>query len=494
MNRAHPAPKDMDAMMKTGLEIKALLRNLAIAEENWSAAVALATLYGEFLNKNLLDDFGDLDFQKNISSKVPKVPLNRQLTGPVHYITEALETGGHTPLFKAVVNAHSKFGWQPVVVARRDSPALDSLHGSGISVYIIEEFEELLSCQVLGDLYLYSNPSDIEACIFADRVSKTGASIAFVNHADHAFGFQPTCEIHFIEVSGLGRSITSKYRQASSQSFLGIPIDMSDGHSTWSPSQGKFFLTIARREKLRPRDGADYPDFVNKITKKYKIPLVIFGQSGAEPWWGNYQENEYLDFRGFKKLDDILPLASTCTAYMDSFPLTGGTVLAMVGSVGAPIFSVKSMAYGYNATETTRKISIPDLEGCLDDFLVDGNLHYSLSEMSDSVMNSHSQQEFEKRLLRINLGEITDFPDWANTSDILISDVRNDFFSSLRFPFEISANIQLANRLAILTKVMRKLPYLNDVSFRSVAMSVLGQTGLMHREISRIQGLLRKLL
>ena len=494
MNKAHPVPKDIESVMKTGLEIKALLRNLAIAEKNWSAAVALATLYGQFLSQNLLDDFGDLDFQKNISRKVPKFPLNRQLTGPVHYITEALETGGHTPLFKAVVNAHSKFGWQPVVVTRRDSPALDSLHGSGISVYIIEDFEELLSCQVFGDLYLYSNPSDIEACIFADRVSKAGASIAFVNHADHAFGFQPTCETHFIEVSGLGRSITSKYRQASSQSFLGIPIDMSDHHSTWSPSQGKFFLTIARREKLRPRDGADYPGFVDKITKKYKIPLVIFGQTGAEPWWNNYQENGYLNFRGYKKIDDILPLVLTCTAYIDSFPVTGGTVLATVGSVGAPIFSIKSMAYGYSAAETSRQIFIPDLEGCMDDFLVDGNLHYSLSDMSESVMNLHSLQEFEKRLLQINLGEISDFPAWARLSDILISDIRNDFFSSLMFPFEISANIQLTSRLKILTKVMRKLPYLNEVSFRSVAMSILGKTGLMHRKISKIQGLFGKLL
>ena len=479
--------------MKVGLEIKELLRNLAIAERNWRAAIALATLYGDFLNKNLLDCFCDLELQKNISSKVPNFPINRQLTGPVHYITEALVTGGHTPLFKAVVDAHSEFGLRPIVVARKDSPALQSLSDSGISVYIIREFEKLLSCQVFGDLYLHSNPSDIEACIFADRASTAGASIAFVNHADHAFSFQPTCETHFLEVSGLGRSITSKYRQASSQSFLGIPISMPSHHSTWSPSQEKFFLTIARREKLRPQDGSDYPHFVDVITKAYKLPLVIFGQTGSEPWWDDYQENEYLDFRGYKKLDDILPLVSTCTAYIDSIPLTGGTVLAIVGSVGAPIFSIKSMAYGYNAVETVRQISIPDLRECLDDFLVDGNLHYSQSEMSEDVMKSHSQKEFGKRVLRIHLREISDFPAWARLSDILISDIQNEFFSSLRFPFEITTKIQLTDRLAIFAKIIKRIRYLNEVSLRSIGISIMGRTGLMHRTISRIQSYFREL-
>ncbi|MBI1293211.1 hypothetical protein GC173_18555 [bacterium] len=477
-----------NSTLDTAAKIAGFLRDLAIFAEDWKESLALASLYGEFSQRNLVDKFHDYSLQNQVASKVPHLNPKKLIAGDIHYISEPYVTGGHTSLLTNYIIAQIDNGARPCVITRRDSIALSRIREAGVVVHHIEKFEKLLSCELTGALYLHAHPWDIESCILADRASGSGARILFINHADHCFHFHPNFDVTYLEVSGLGRSISQLHRGVLKQSFLGIPVNIPVAR--WKPSQETFLLTIARREKLRPRDDLNFPKIADSLTRKYNIKFIIAGQTGQESWWSEYLDNKYLDFRGSTSAEESLKLLTDCSAYIDSFPLTGGTVLALAGSLGVPIFSLKSIAYGYNAAESIRKQSISEVLTDLDNYLKKGEVHYNLDEMSDQIRAWHSMSAFRERVSKIDSGELVPFPSWAPFSNVELQEVRRELFSSVSFPMEIPISISLFTRIKIVTGVLKFLPEVQDATLRSISMSLIGQGGQIHRILQRVRSVL----
>lgn len=470
-------------------KVAELLRDLSISARQWKESVALASLYGEFLQCNLVDRFQDYELQEKIYLKVPYFDQSKSISGNIHYITEAYATGGHTQLFFNYILAQIENGSKPCIIVRKYSTVLDRLSEAGVAIHHIEEFEDLLSYSLSGSLYLHAHPWDIEACIVADRAFKSGRCLLFfINHADHCFHFRTNSAVTYLEVSGLGRSISNQYRGISKQSFLGIPINIPPAR--WKPSQEKFLLTIARREKLRPRDGLDFPKIADSITRKHNINFIIVGQTGQEPWWSEYLSNKHFEFRGVTGAEETLNLLTGCSAYIDSFPFTGGTVLALAGTLGVPIFSLKSVAFGYNAAEIIRNRSIVEMLADLDNYLLNGRLHYKLDEISDHIQRSHSITAFRERISEIENGMVSPFPYWASLSNVGLEEVRTELFSSVRFPIEISSAISLPNRFRIIESILRLKPKLEEVSLQNILISLIGSGGQIHRTFRKIKSIL----
>lgn len=485
--RTHPLQlaKIRNPASDTAGKVAGLLRDLAISAKEWKESVALASLYGEFVQRNLVDKFQDCDLQEKISWKVPHFNPKKLISGNIHYITEPYVTGGHTQLFTTFILSQIESGARPCVITRKDSIALCRVREAGATVHHIEDFEELLTYKLAGSLYLHAHPWDIESCIVADRAFASGTRILFINHADHCFHYRPKFDVTYLEVSGLGRSISQLYRGVSKQYFLGIPVNIPA--TRWKPSQDTFLLTIARREKLRPSDDLNYPKIANLITRKYKIKLKIVGQTGREQWWSEYLDNKYFEFMGNMNTEETLKLLTDCSAYIDSFPLTGGTVLALAGSLGVPIFSLKSVAFGYNAAESIRKQNILEMLTELDNYLINGKIHYDLNEISDQIRTWHSISAFRERIAKIDSNNLAPFPSWASPSNVELQEVRRELFSSVSFPMEIPSSISLFNRMKIVAGVLKVIPSVRDATPRSISMSLIGQGGHIHRILQKIR-------
>lgn len=478
--------REMHNSLAAGKSIKLFLRNLALNAKDWKESIALATLYGEFQKVNLIDCFFEKKFQIEILRKVPQRSVKKVISGDVHYITIALTSGGHTELFNNLIRAQLASGCNIHVISRRNSASLSTVRNLGVKVSIVETFEELLTYKIFGSLYVHANPSDIEGCIFADRMHGLGATVRFVNHADHCFHYRPLAPVEYLEVSGLGTSISKKFRQIKRNNYLGIPMSTSQLGS-WGPSPEKFLLTVARREKLRPNDEVDFPRFADEIARRYSIPFMIIGQTGREPWWCRFRGNKLLLFKGITEPVDVLFHLKTCTAYIDSFPLTGGTVLAVAGGVGVPIFSVKSSAYGYNAVEAVRLDNINSLRQSLDRYLIRAKLHYDLNSISESVTYWHSMNEFQNRVSEIQCGKLVECPVWAEPTEISLDEVRKELFSKLQFPFEISHKISFKNRVLIILRVVSKSRHMHELSLQAFIISILGLEGQLHYKIGKIR-------
>ncbi|WP_141104945.1 hypothetical protein [Thioclava sp. IC9] len=463
------------------------LRSRALSSNSQSEARALAYLYGDFLSHNLTDIFVDSDFQIRMTQRYSKSKPKRELLGAVHYITNPLETGGHTQLFSRMVESQIKSGDKVSVISRVPHTIIDTLRDIGVSTYIASDLDELFEVLPTETLYLHNHPRDLDACIFADRASAAGCKVNFVNHADHTFSFQPLHRVNFLEVSGYGAAITKRYRIADSQSFIGIPSPILE-EIHWKPSAERFLVTMARRDKVRPYGDLNYPRFVNSLTLRHEIPLIIFGQTGAEPWWSEYKRNDFLEFRGYQPLENIIPFIQRSFGYIDSFPLTGGTVLTLVGSIGVPIFSLKHGAVGYNVLEQVRQSTLVDLNASLDKYLTNGILPYDLNLMKETVDMWHSDSKFQERVEKTHLNKPLDIPTWAllKDGDVDIFDVRSQLFPVTRFPFELESAIMLSTRIRILFKIFPVANFYSDLTCRSFFVSLIGRGGSIYKKMRNI--------
>lgn len=475
-----------------GGKIADLIRSMAITATTPNEAVALSELYGEFMTQNLFDRFSDIEFQGLIEKKLRNFATPKKLNGNIHYITDALETGGHTPLFINIVKAQAHLGLSPQIVTRKKSWALKFAVNEEIPVHVIEDWQEIISLDISGSLYISANPSDIAACILADHAKENGASVFFVNHADHGFFFQPKLATSFLEISGLGRSISNLHRSVQSSHFLGICTGTEKNKNSWAPSHERFLLTIARKDKLRPIDGFNFPAFADKVTKAFGIKFVIFGQNGTEEWWQPYKNNRKIELMGAMPFEKIIPYIQKSYGYIDSFPLTGGSVLPAVASVGVPIFSLKGSAFGYNAVEEIRLDTEKEVFDRLDDYISKQHLFYDLSELSESVSKWHSVFSFYNRVEKIINGEVASVPSWARRQNISIQDVRKELFRDLRFNGELSSDIGIINRGRILGAFWNHRKQLCEKNWRSEVVSVLGKGSFSHTMLSKLKNGLKE--
>lgn len=382
------------------------LRRRALASSDADEALRLAAQYGFLRRLNSDGIYTDTEFEAALWERLrPSMPRlgAPSSNGVMHVLTETYDRGGHTKLALAWLRIRAGRDVQRVHVTRRltlrSQNALDDA-GVRYSVSVgtpTERLAQLMNaCGEATTIVLHIHPEDIIGALAARAARDTGRRVLFLNHSDHLFSFGVGVSDCVLEVSGFGWLKTRAARGANRQSFIGIPLDASyttSADTTLRSSSGPI-LTVGSTEKYRPNGHANFPEFINLLARRVDNDIHLIGPSGLEPWW-TVLASEIRDrviFHGPLPFDETRERVAECAAYVDSFPITGGTMFQQAFMSGAPVFGLTVGGGGYGLVDVRRSATLDDLVETITDAITNVQLY-------DAPLRARVAAEFSDRAI-----------------------------------------------------------------------------------------------
>ncbi len=338
---------------------KSVMDGAKVSYMSETEMVAAAVMYGRILWGNHIGIYRDDFFESHIFSNgkwngITPVVGKRIL----HVISKPYATGGHTRLMERLFEFAPE---ESSVLVTQSCASSDNLRGGVASRAIFSEqgfsIREMAAymagCQ---QVCLHINPNDIKAAVAA-RIAKEyfGVHVVFVNHADHVFSYGYAAADVIAEVSGFGVQLSALHARGLS-SFLGIPLAVQDFPQVGRP-QGVRILSAASPLKYEPVMGVSFPEFARKLlTLNESVQIQVIGPQRSDPWWRSVLE----DFPGrlqifdALKYDQYIESVKEASLYIDSFPMTGGTALPEVRSMGVAVAGLHVGVEGYTPLDAVR--------------------------------------------------------------------------------------------------------------------------------------------
>jgi len=405
------------------------VRHRALAVNDADESLRLAAQYGFLRRLNNDGVYTDPEFEvtlwEHLAPRMPRLAA-RPTADVVHVLTEVSDFGGHTKLALAWLRLRARRDVQKVLVTRQSTPrfqqALDEI---GVQRCVLtgtpaERLAQLIAgVDKATTIVLHIHPEDVVAALAARAAREAGRQVLFLNHADHLFSFGVSASDCLLEVSGFGWLKTRTARAAFRQSFVGIPLDTRDTASLdaepRSPSGP--ILTVGSPQKYRPNGQANFPEFINRLARHVGNELHLIGPSGFEPWWDtlDIEIRNRIVFHGPLPFEETRARVAKCAAYVDSFPMTGGTMFQQAFMSGAPSFGLKTAVGGYGLVDVLRLATISDLVEAVADAVTNANIcdtslrERIAAEFSDSTISDRIQ-------IAIDGGSVPPPPDMLATA------------------------------------------------------------------------------
>lgn len=376
--------------------IRSELRSAALRANDVETALHMAESYGNLAWHNNDGFLADDALEASLIGKFSGILRNDEAADPVkktvrwlHILSETFPHGGHSRLALALMAEQSRAGESlSTLVTRATSEdfaeaccemgvPLEVLGGS-----LLERARAIYRRAIQAEVVvLHIHPDDIGAALAARLAGDHGTRILFVNHADHLFSFGSGAAGAVLEISGIGWRQTVLYRKARSQSYLGIPVDVSpDSESdvvsrrTGPAGRDATILSIGSPAKYLPDSRNDFPAFVSDLLDRNECTFDLIGPDGTEPWWHAAKERHgnRIRFHGYLPYAATNQLLSEASAYVDSFPFAGSTSFPQALIAGLPVFGLTDQANGYGPLDGLRSSNAADLVDEITSYLETG--------------------------------------------------------------------------------------------------------------------------
>lgn len=449
------------------------IRSAALSTKNPDHALGLASVYGYLLRINQIGVLSDDEFECRLASRLealtprleaaPEIPRR----GYLHIVTEAYDYGGHTPLLVNCLKARGENTDASVVVVQsatlrfentmRDAAAGLEILGGSLSdklsrlVEIGRHFETVL---------LHISPEDIVSSLAARALRAEGVRILLVNHADHVFAFGRMAASMILEVSGFGWNLTRGDNPGAVQSFLGIPLDTTSGiQSAKNPADRTgYILSVGSAAKYAPYLSYDFPRFLNQLVLSVPNRIVLIGPNGSEAWWAGLSEHaaSQVEFWGMQSADAVQEAMSRASCYVDSFPMSGGTVFGQALLSGLPAHGLYLPMGGYTYADALRSQTITDLVTAITETICGTGSEKAQVDVRRIVEEKQGFESFSRRLLHAANGEQEALPAVLDHPEFDRRFFQNQFLESGKFGFAVPswADISAAQRVRLLLSII----------------------------------------
>lgn len=396
--------------------VRTSLKKIA-AEKNLDRAIHLSRFLGEVLWKNSTSYYQLVELERElverIESKVPIVEGSHRCCYG-HVLTKAYDTGGHTRVVERLITSNALQDSAVLVLDAATGPAQERLsrarHGctvmssmgpglNRISALVAEfiRFETII---------LYLHPHDIESVVAAGIASRRkGTKILFYNHADHVFSYGYGVADRVLEISHFGWALRDARGCLDRSVFAGIPLELPSKRrfraSTSDRQQGSI-VAAGTAYKFKPVMGWSFPDFVRAICLRTNSRVEVVGPSFWRDWWwwpimysqrGRFAVHARLEHKKY------LEFMESASAYVDSFPIVGGTAFAEVMGQGIPCFGVLTGSHGYSPADLVKSASVDELISDLLNFEMTGvKAGPDESSVFEQVRKIHDVEEVALRV------------------------------------------------------------------------------------------------
>lgn len=118
--------------------------------------------------------------------------------------------------------------------------------------------------------------------------------------------------------------------------------------------------------------------------------------------------------------DEYLKYLQNATAFVDSFPMTGGTAFPEILSLGVPCFGVLTGAHGYTPADQLKSVSIAQLSEDLNRFIETRQRpDIALDDIVHQLYEAHETEKVAGRINKAMESDISDMqPLWKNPAAV----------------------------------------------------------------------------
>lgn len=445
--------------------LRRTLRKVALRASDLDGAIEAADVLGWLNwqnNDGLLTEEAleaALDVRHGSVLAASAQPQRHPNTDWLHVISTAYDFGGHTRLLKMLLTAQENAGMRVAVAVTRSAVAgfREEIARTGVILHLLEgtpaqRARNLIAVGRTADrIALYIHPDDAGAALAARRLRLEGRKVLFVNHADHCFSYGPGAADVCLEVSSFGSRLSAARRTIHSQNFLGIPIQAT-GVAPLAPSppfglpRGPVF-SIGSSQKYKPGGGFDFPAFACDLLDRTHVEMELVGPSPHDPWWADAKakHGDRLRLLGPLSYEETSARLACASAYVDSFPMPGGTAFPQALMAGKTVFGIRSDCGGYNLADTLRYPSVEAMGEALISFLGTGLLPERQVKMRLRIAEEFNADACAARLEAAANGNINTVPPEMMAAPCALNHYINMWHEAGRIAFQR----QLANRLPL---------------------------------------------
>lgn len=404
-------------------------------------AVQMARFLGEILWKNNVGQYELITLENALIEKYSNqfdAQISNEPRYPyLHLLTKAYDTGGHTRIVDRLI--HSKaMQDSAVLVTESTGPGtfkklsaakygFTQISKQGDSHTKIHSIIKVLAgCETV---ILHLHPHDIEAVIAVAIAKKQfGIKVLIYNHADHVFSYGYAIADRVLEISYFGWALRHLRKSENKSLFVGIPLKLPDQAIEPKPRPDDGYLTAAGSAyKFKPGHGFSFPDFLTLLAKKIDIPFVLIGPHPLRNWWwwktlfkAKLETKAHVQFTSQMPHDEYLKYLQNATAFVDSFPMTGGTAFPEIFSLGVPCFGVLTGAHGYTPADQLKSVNLTQLSEDLTSYLKSRQRNsINLDEVVHQLYEAHETENVANRITKAMECDINNLqPLWKNPAEV----------------------------------------------------------------------------
>jgi hypothetical protein len=359
-------------------------------EPSVDKAIHMARFLGEALWKNATGHYQLADLERELIDRIEPVifrPSSVRLCRFGHVLTKAYDTGGHTRLVERLV-ACDALQDSAVVVTETYEPETRARlarakHGLKVLPKIASGQDRIASLVAefvrFEILILYVHPYDIESVIAAGIARKcAGLRVLFFNHADHVFSYGYGIADQVLEISHFGWAKRGVRHTLDRSLFVGIPLKLLSERPKRvivSGRQQGFVAAAGTSYKFRPAMNCSFPAFVHSVCKNSDCHFEVLGVNRWHDWWWwsvMWSHKGRIEVHTRLGVEKYRAFISDAAAFVDSFPMVGGTAFAEVMGLGIPCFGVLVGSEGYSPADLVKVRSVKQLHEDLVAFMSSG--------------------------------------------------------------------------------------------------------------------------
>lgn len=387
------------------------------AEPVLDRAIHSAKFLGEVLWKNATGYYQLADLERALIDRVePELPVLAvtHLCRYGHILTKAYDTGGHTRVVERLVQSCALQDSAVVVVDSAASAAHKrlcvALHGCKVvstKAHSLARISAMVAEFVRFEvLILYVHPYDIESVIAAGVAQRrTGVRVLLFNHADHVFSYGYGVAERVLEISHFGWALRNVRETLDRSLFVGIPLSLPAERVARMVSSGRQrgpVIAAGTAYKFRPALGWSFPRFVRSICRKLSCRVDVLGPNRWRDWWWwpvFCSLNVRLAIHARLEHERYLAFISHAAAYVDSFPIVGGTAFAEVMGQGVPCFGVLTGSHGYSPADLVKSPSVEALISDIVEYYTTGiRPSVNESDVYELVRDVHDAENVASRI------------------------------------------------------------------------------------------------
>lgn len=332
-----------------------------------NSSILLAEWLARFLCSNYCGIYTLARVEEALVSRFDLLTFAGQRKPVLHVASELYAHGGHTRLMKNLIGAvDSSMSQTAITRAAQPDEIAQLLEISPDKVKVFAESEEAKKVVALAmyfvqfeRLVLHLHPDDVTAAVAIGLAKKSspGLKVFFVNHSDHTFSSAIASADRVLEISAYGLSLAEARGVTKRCSFIGIPISPASANENGVRAD-RVVLTGGSAYKFKPDEQRSLPSAFSALLRADKnVSIVAIGPRTADYWWWPLKLRFPGRFRSIGRVPyaEYVRLLSSCSLYVDSYPVTGGTAFTEALMGGANVSGRTGGPNGYGLADKLRR-------------------------------------------------------------------------------------------------------------------------------------------